>query len=321
MKVLVIGATGHIGTYLVPRLLAAGHEVVAMSRGQRKPYSFHPAWEKVEKIEIDRREEDKKGTFGKAVREVGAQVVIDLILFQSSDLPRIMDALQGRIRQYIFCGTMWVYGPIEFAPTVETDPRLAEDDYGRQKALIEAELISASLAGKFPATVLHPGHISGPGWMPIGPAGNLNPQVFEKLGRGEELCLPDLGLATLHHVHADDVAQAFELALSNPRAAIGESFNVVSPRAVTLKAFSKAVAGWFAREARLAYLPWEKWKGTVSAEDAEITWDHIHNSPCGSIGKAQRLLGYNPRYSSLEAVREALDWLIRHGKVSLPLLS
>jgi len=29
MRMVVIGATGHIGTYLVPRLVAAGHEVVA----------------------------------------------------------------------------------------------------------------------------------------------------------------------------------------------------------------------------------------------------------------------------------------------------
>ena len=27
MRVLVIGGTGHIGSYLVPRLLLAGHEV------------------------------------------------------------------------------------------------------------------------------------------------------------------------------------------------------------------------------------------------------------------------------------------------------
>ena len=30
--VVVIGATGHIGSYLVPRLVADGHEVIAMSR-------------------------------------------------------------------------------------------------------------------------------------------------------------------------------------------------------------------------------------------------------------------------------------------------
>ena len=32
-RVVVIGATGHIGTYLVPRLVDRGHEVIAVSRG------------------------------------------------------------------------------------------------------------------------------------------------------------------------------------------------------------------------------------------------------------------------------------------------
>jgi nucleoside-diphosphate-sugar epimerase len=32
-RVVVIGATGHIGTYLVPRLADGGHEVIAVSRG------------------------------------------------------------------------------------------------------------------------------------------------------------------------------------------------------------------------------------------------------------------------------------------------
>ena len=70
MKVLVIGGTGHIGTYLVPRLLAAGHEVICMSRGKSKPYSLLPAWKNVETICLDRREEEKKGNFGRAVAGV-----------------------------------------------------------------------------------------------------------------------------------------------------------------------------------------------------------------------------------------------------------
>ena len=36
-RVVVVGATGHIGTYLVPRLVRAGYEVVALSRGARDP--------------------------------------------------------------------------------------------------------------------------------------------------------------------------------------------------------------------------------------------------------------------------------------------
>ena len=40
-RVIVIGASGHIGSYLVPRLVRGGHEVIAMSRGARDPY--HPS--------------------------------------------------------------------------------------------------------------------------------------------------------------------------------------------------------------------------------------------------------------------------------------
>lgn len=40
-RVVVIGADGRIGTYLVPRLVEAGHHVVAASRGNAKPYLFH----------------------------------------------------------------------------------------------------------------------------------------------------------------------------------------------------------------------------------------------------------------------------------------
>jgi uncharacterized protein YbjT (DUF2867 family) len=48
MKVVVIGGTGHIGTYLVPRLVQEGHEVVSLSRGRRKPYRDPGIWRRVE---------------------------------------------------------------------------------------------------------------------------------------------------------------------------------------------------------------------------------------------------------------------------------
>jgi nucleoside-diphosphate-sugar epimerase len=53
----------------------------------------------------------------------------------------------------------------------------------------------------------------------------------------------------------------------------------------------------------------------VSEEEAEGTWDHIAHSPNCSIAKAGRLLDYQPRYSSLQAVRESLGWLVEHGEV------
>jgi nucleoside-diphosphate-sugar epimerase len=143
----------------------------------------------------------------------------------------------------------------------------------------------------------------------VNPAGNFNPEVFERLARGEELILPNLGMETVHHVHADDVAQAFQRALANWNAAVGESFHVVSPAALTLRGYAEAVAGWYGRAARLRFVAWEEWRKEVSEQDAAATWDHIAHSPNCSIDKARRSLGYWPRYGSLQAVEEALDWM------------
>ncbi len=61
------------------------------------------------------------------------------------------------------------------------------------------------------------------------------------------------------------------------------------------------------------YLPWEEWRKTVTSKDADATWDHIAHSPNCSIEKAARLIGYAPRYTSMEAVCESVDWLAEHG--------
>ena len=98
-------------------------------------------------------------------------------------------------------------------------------------------------------------------------------------------------------------------------AAVGESFHVVSPAALTLRGYAEAVADWFGMPANLQYLPWEQWRYTVSAEESSATWDHIAHSPNCSIAKAQRLLDYRPRYSSLQSVFESVEWLINHGKI------
>ena len=63
-------------------------------------------------------------------------------------------------------------------------------------------------------------------------------------------------------------------------------------------------------------VPWEKWKALQDPKDAEATWEHIYRSPSHSIAKAQRLLGYHPRYTSLEAVYESVEALIAAGTVS-----
>lgn len=314
-RVAVLGGTGHIGGYLVPRLVEAGHDVTVLTRGKADPYRPHAAWQRVTRVTADRDAEDRAGTFGDRVRDLEPDVVIDLICFHLDSARLLVEALRGRVQHLLHCGTIWVHGPSAVVPTTEDAPRHPFGEYGVHKAEIERWLLDQARRTGFPATVLHPGHISGPGWRPINPAGNLNAGVFATLAAGEELALPNLGLETVHHVHADDVAQAFTAAMNHRAVALGESFHVVSPAALTLRGYAEAVAGWYGRSARLAFLGWDQWRQTVAEEDAALTWDHIAHSPNASIAKAERLLGYRPRFSSLETVREALEWLAARSVV------
>ena len=318
MKVVVVGATGHIGTYLVPRLVIAGHEVVAISRGHRGPYLGHLAWDEVERVQVDRDAEDAAGTFGSRVAALRPEAVVDLMCFTVPSARQLLEALTPVGSYLLHCGTIWVHGSALEVPVTEDEARHPFGDYGVQKAAIEDLLLGAVRSGTLRGTVLRPGHIVGPGWAPVNPAGNLNVEVFNRLARGDELALPNLGLETVHHVHADDVAQAFARALSSPGAASGQAFHIVSERALTLRGYAESVAAWFGQSARLSFQPWETWAAAWEPQDAQATWDHIAHSPSMSIAKATASLGYGPRYSSLEAVFESLAWLVDHGQVDVP---
>ena len=315
MRVVIIGGSGHVGTYLVPRLIDAGHEVINISRAQREPYQAHEAWRSVRQVNADRAVEEAQGIFGQRVHELEPDVVIDMICFTLTSAQHIAECLRGQVQHFLHCGTIWSMGHSVEVPAVEETPRHPFGEYGIQKSAIQDYLLEQARRYGFPATVLQPGHIVGPGWIPINPAGNLDPDVFARLARGEEVALPNLGMETLHHVHADDVAQSFMQAMANRSVSVGEAFHVVSPAALTLRGYAESMARWFGQTANLKFLPWEEWCKTVSDEYVAQTWDHIAHSPNASIAKAQRLLDYRPRYTSLQAVYESIQWLIQQGIV------
>jgi nucleoside-diphosphate-sugar epimerase len=315
-RVVVIGATGHIGTYLVPRLVRGGHEVIAMSRGLRGPYHDSPQWAEVSRITVDRDAEDAAGTFGARIAALRPDVVIDLVCFTAAAAQQLVDALRPARPLLLHCGTIWVHGPALRVPVTEDEPRTGYGEYGTAKAEIEALLHRETRSGGLPAVVLHPGHISGPGWPVITPAGNLDPDVWTCLATGKPLPLPDHGLGVLHHVHADDVAQAFERALTRP-AAIGASFHVVAEQAMTLRGLAEGVAQWFGRPPVLDFVDWPEFEQRAGAEHAETTREHTFRSITASIARARETLGYAPRYSTLQALHEALAWLVAHGEADI----
>ncbi|MFC6158713.1 NAD-dependent epimerase/dehydratase family protein [Kribbella jiaozuonensis] len=316
MRTVVIGGTGHIGTYLVPALVRLGHQVTVLSRGERTPYQSDGAWQQVELVQVDRAAEDAAGTFGQRVVELSPDVVIDLICFTEDSARQLAEAVQGRIQHLLHCGTIWVHGPSMVVPTREDTPRRPFGDYGVQKAAIETYLLGKARRDGLPVTIVHPGHICGPGWTPVNPAGNFDLGVYDKLAQGADVLLPNLGLETLNPVHADDVAGVFLAAIASRSTAIGESFHAVASDAVTLRGYAEAVATRFGQKARLGFLPIGQLQDRLPKPDGQATWDHVLHSPNCSMAKAERLLGFRPRYSAVEAALAGIDWLVDAGKIT-----
>ena len=141
--------------------------------------------------------------------------------------------------------------------------------------------------------------------------------MWHKLSAGQPVDVPGIGAEFLHHVHADDVAQAFEAAVSHRDAAAGEDFNVVAPSALNVRGYAQIGASWFGQAADLRTVTWDEFRRTAGDEAARLSWDHLVRNHYCSIGKARTLLGYTPRYEPEDAVLESVRWLIDHDQLDV----
>jgi nucleoside-diphosphate-sugar epimerase len=319
MKIVVIGGSGHIGSFLIPRLVRAGHDVISVTRSGTTGYSADPAWENVRHVQADRQKEDKDGAFGDTVLALEPEVVVDLVCFTLESATALVEALRGKVAHLIHCGSIWRYGASRKLPIAEGSDSAGApfDEYGVQKAAIAQMLKDESASGGLVTTSIHPGHIVGPGWHPIGPLGSFDPGVWKLLSEGGVIAVPGSGMEMMHHVHTDDLAQAFELAVGNREAAAGEDFNILAPTALSVRGYTAIASGWFGREATLETVSWERFRELTTPEHAEASWGHLHRSHAFTIEKAKSLLGYAPAYEPEHAVLESVRWLIDHGRLEV----
>ncbi len=310
MRIVVIGGSGHIGTFLVPRLVRAGHDVVSLSRGRRSSYTDDPAWQHVRQVAADRAAEDREGSFGDRVAGLRPDVVIDLICFTLDSATALVERLRGETGHLVHCGSIWRSGPSRKVPITEDNGAPPIGEYGIAKAAIAQMLQEETRSGGLVTTSLHPGHIVGPGWHPIGPLGNLDPAVWRTLSAGQPIEVPGIGAELMHHVHADDVAQAFEAAVARRDAAAGEDFSVVAPSALNVRGYAEIAASWFGRTAVLNTVTWDEFGKTTDPEAFEASWEHLVRSHYVSIDKARTLLGYAPTHRILQGLRTAMPWYL-----------
>ena len=316
MRVAVIGAAGHIGTYLIPMLVDHGYETIAITRKMSQPYEDAPAWHKVNRVLLDR---ENAPEFIRRVKEMAPDILVDLVKFHIQATKKIVEEFSdGGLSHYLYCSSCWAHGMAETIPFNPDDLRKKPlDDYGKDKFASEMYLKEQYRHNGFPATIILPGQISGPGWTIINPWGNTSMRVFQDIADGKEIALPNFGQEILHHVHGYDVAQVFFNAITHRNQALGEAFDAEADTHITLYGFAKHMYEFFGNEPKIKFLPWKEWcEYEGNAEECDHTYYHIARSGVFSIEKTKRLLEYQPKYTCIETIDLAVKSYIERGMIT-----
>lgn len=317
MKAVIIGAAGHIGSYLVPMLVKAGFETVAITRTMSEPYEKDYAWEKAERVLLDR---SKDADFIDRLKAMKPDIIVDLVNFNVEDTKTIVEAFHNtELSHYLYCSSCWAHGRAELLPFEADDLNKAPlDDYGKDKFASEQYLKEQYRTNGFPATIIMPGQISGPGWTIINPWGNTSMRVFQDIADGKEICLPNFGMEILHHVHGYDVAQVFFRAITHRNASLGEAFDAEAEQSITLYGYAKHLYAFFGHEPKIKFLGWKEWcEYEGNPEECDHTYYHIARSGTFSIEKERRLLEYQPKFTNLETIDLAIQSYIDRGLIMI----
>ncbi|MBQ5840916.1 MAG: NAD(P)-dependent oxidoreductase [Clostridia bacterium] len=301
MKVLLVGGTGHIGTHLVPMLMAQGHDVYIATRGMTMVDTS--ACNGVQFISCD-------ATSPQSLETIANTYSFDAVVDFPGTGYAVWQAFQGKAAHIIVCGSLWMFGRPHRVPTPElTQDSCPFDVYAERYAQIQ-NMLSQSVDGQTAFTAIMPSNICGPGKIPLDTMGGRSLAVHQANARGETVYLPDGPEALISPCDANDLAQLFSLTVNNRDAAAGQIFNGGAAYGLTASAFVRTYASIYGVEIPIAYVPWEKYKQINSEKSA---WWHFYADMCPDISKAKTLLGYAPQYTPEQTMERAVAWMRAQG--------
>src|SRR3954463_6733114 len=319
--IFITGPPGLVGSHAVEEALRRGHRVRALVR-PTSDTRWLDRWG-VEKVDGDLNDPDAlaRGTDGadwvlNCAAKVGDWGTLeDFRRLNVTAFGLLLEAAtEARVERFVHVSSLGVYEARDHFGTDETIPPAAEslDAYTRSK--VEAEALALSYVAKhgLPLSVVRPGFIYGPRDRTVLPKllSALRAGRFAYFGSGNQ---------ALNCIYVKNLVHGIFLAAEVPQA-IGEVFNLTDGQRVSKREFVGQVATLAGLRPPRRRIPlWLAWTLAVllerrarrrnSAEPPLVNrarYKFLGLNLDFSIAKAQRVLGYEPPYTTEEGLVEAL---------------
>jgi UDP-glucose 4-epimerase len=258
MRTLVTGGAGFIGSALVDRLVADGHEVVViddLSTGRMENLAGALGTGAVEYLKADITGPELPEAVGDARAEVVYHLAAQIDVRRSvadplgdarvnviGSLAVALAAAQAGCRRIVFAasgGTAYGEPDPGLLPVPEDIPGTVTSPYGVAKRAVEDYLASFEALFDLETVSLRLGNVYGPRQDPHGEAGVV--AIFcDRLVNGDPVVVYGDGEQTRDYVYVDDVVEAF-VASSSAAGASGRRINIGTGRETSVLGLYQAL--------------------------------------------------------------------------------
>ena len=213
----------------------------------------------------------------------------------------LLEAARGAgVRRFVYASSSSVYGDSPRMPKVEEDVGKPISPYAVTKMANELYATCYGNLHGMETVGLRYFNVFGPRQDPDGAYAAVIPCWIASMLRGEEVRINGSGETSRDFCFVRNVVQANLLAATTEREdALNEAYNVaLGARSTLLELFEALRTRLGARHPRIA--------GLVPVHGPFRAGDVLHS--LADIGKARRLLGYEPTHTLEQGLDEALDW-------------
>ena len=318
-KVLVTGGAGFLGINLLRYLDGKGYQLVSLDVAD---FTYPDMRDKVTIVRGDIRDKQAVDQAMQGV-DIVVHTAAALPLYSKQDIyttdvegtrTLLASAQSHGVRRFIHISSTAVYGIPDHHPLYENDRLEGVGPYGQAK--IQAEMVCLEYRAKgMVVPIIRPKSFVGPerlGVFALLYDWALDKRNFPMIGSGRN---------RYQLLDVEDLCEAIYLCMTLPDDVVNDTFNIGAKEYTTMKqdyqvvldaaGFGKKVVGfpaapaiWGLRVLDMLHIsPLYKWVYETASKDSFV-----------SIDKAERQLGFKPKYSNKDALLRNFKWYIENRK-------